>query len=434
MNYSDFLKMKEKSVIETGFNVSDRQINESLFPFQKMITQQCCKNGRYGTFADCGLGKTIIQLESARLISEKENKPMLILAPLAVSEQTKREGEKFGIEVSEVGKGLIQITNYEQLHKLNPNNYCGVVLDESSIIKNFQGKFRSQIQSAFKNHKYKLCFTATPSPNDVMELGTHSEFLNKMSRLEMLAMYFVHDGGSTQKWRLKGHALSKFYEFVAKWSIMLSKPSDIGFNDNGYNLPRLIYNETKINTPKKGQLLFNDIAISATDFNKELRRTMQSRINKAAEIANSTDDQVIVWVKQNEESKLATSLIPDAIEVKGSDNPDYKKEKLLGFANNEFRVLVTKQKIAQYGLNYQNCHRQIIASLDFSFEGLYQCVRRSYRFGQKKDVTIDIITTDTMRNVKQSIDNKEMQFKIMKEQMINNQNLKVCTKYTMETA
>lgn len=251
-----------------------------------------------------------------------------------------------------------------------------------------------------------------------MELGNHSEFLNIMSYNEMLAMYFVHDGGDTAKWRLKGHAKERFYEWVSEWAIMLSKPDNIGFKMPGYALPELKLIELKVKTDdrKNGQL-FNDVAVSATNFNSELRLTKIERLSQAADIVNNLTENFIVWIKQNEEGEYLKKLIPDAVEVKGSDTNDFKKSKLLGFANNEFRVLITKTKIAAMGMNYQNCHNQIFASLDFSFEGLYQGIRRSYRFGQEHPVNIYLITTDTMTNVIQSIRTKQKQFEHMQESM-----------------
>jgi DNA modification methylase len=252
-----------------------------------------------------------------------------------------------------------------------------------------------------------------------MELGNHSEFLDIMGRNEMLAMYFVHDGGETAKWRLKGHAVKLFYQFIGTWAIMLNKPQDIGFPMDGYDLPSLNIEERQITTPKRENgSLFNDAIISATNFNQELRLTKLERMDEVVSLVNNTpDENFIIWIKQNEEGELLKKLIPDAIEVKGSDSNEYKEKMLLGFANNQFRVLITKTKIASFGMNYQNCRNQIFASLDFSFEGLYQAIRRSYRFGQTNEVNIYLITTDTMANVKQSIDNKQKQFELMQDEM-----------------
>jgi DNA modification methylase len=425
-NYDEFLAQKLKTQVHSGFDVDDSQLNDSLFDFQRFIVKRALKAGKYAIFADCGLGKTLMQIEWAHQVSRHTGKPVLILAPLAVTGQTIQEGVKFNRHVGKVGSGMIQIINYEQLENIDSSQYSGIVLDESSILKNFEGRTKTMIIDSFLHTPYKLACTATPSPNDPMELGNHSEFLDVMGRNEMLAMYFVHDGGNTSKWRLKGHAVDTFYQWVGTWAIMLNKPSDIGFKMDGYNLPCLNLFEREIKTPKRenGQL-FNDVAISATNFNQELRITKVERMDEVAKIVNESNENFIIWVKQNEEGDLLKSLIPDSVEVKGSDTPEYKEAKLLGFANNEFRVLITKTKIAQFGLNYQNCRNQVFASLDFSFEGLYQAIRRSYRFGQKNEVNIYLITTDTMANVRQSIDDKQKQFEIMQDQMAKavNENL-----------
>ena len=392
-----------------------------LFDFQKFIVKRALKAGKYAIFADCGLGKTLMQLEWAKQVNKHTNKPVLILAPLAVSGQTIKEGAKFHIDCEKYNgsNAPIQISNYEQLENIDCSLFGGVVLDESSILKNFEGATKKIILDLFTNTPYKLACTATPSPNDPMELGNHAEFLDVMSRNEMLAMYFVHDGGETAKWRLKGHATNLFYQFVGSWAMMLNKPHDIGFEMDGYHLPKLNLLEKQIVTPKRDNgSLFNDAIISATNFNQELRLTKIERLDEVVKLVNSKpDENFIIWIKQNEEGEMLKKLLPEAKEVKGSDTNEYKEKTLLGFGNNEFRVLITKTKIASFGMNYQNCRNQIFASLDFSFEGLYQAIRRSYRFGQKNEVNIYLITTDTMANVKQSIDRKQKQFEIMQDEM-----------------
>lgn len=422
LSYDEFLKTKVKSIQDSGFNIPESELNPKLFDFQKYIVSKALKKGKYAIFADCGLGKTFMQVEYAYQVAKETNKPVLILCPLAVSGQTIQEGLKLGYEIQRYGntesKDNIYISNYEQLENIDCSIFSGVILDESSILKNFEGKIKKDIIDFFYNTPYKLACTATPSPNDPMEIGNHSEFLNIMSRNEMLAMYFIHDGGETSKWRLKGHAVNKFYEFISTWAVMLNKPSDLGFNADGYNLPDLNLIEKQIETNKKDNgMLFNDTAISATNFNQELRLTKVERLDEVIKIVNDSTDNFIIWIKQNEEGDYLRKLIPDAVEVKGNDTSDYKEKMLLGFANNEFRVLITKTKIAQFGLNYQNCNNQIFASLDFSFEGLYQAIRRSYRFGQKNEVNIYLVTTDTMANVIESIKKKELNFKTMQESM-----------------
>lgn len=426
MNYQEFLEKKKVSLSDSGFESGD--LNNNLFDFQEHIVRTALRKGKYAIFADCGLGKTLMQLEWANQVRNHAARPVLILAPLAVTGQTILEGEKFGIPVTKWENDFnnwhelpteIYITNYENLDNIHvTEDFGGVVLDESSILKNFEGKTKNEVIDVFQNTRYKLACTATPSPNDPMELGNHSEFLNVMSRNEVLAMYFVHDGGETAKWRLKGHCEQLFWDWVSTWATMLSKPSDIGFSAEGYELPPLNLIEKQIKTPQRenGQL-FNDVAISATNFNQELRLTKIERLSEVIELVNNSRENFIIWIKQNEEGEYLKKLIPDAVEVKGSDSPEWKEEKLIGFANNEFRVLITKTKIAQFGLNYQNCHNQIFASLDFSFEALYQAIRRSYRFGQNSQVNIYLITTDTMRNVIESINKKQRQFEEMQKAM-----------------
>lgn len=412
--YLQFLEKKQKSHVYSGFEINENKLNINMFDFQKFIVKRALKAGKYAIFADCGLGKTLMQLEWANQVNKQTKKPVLILAPLAVVGQTKQEGVKFGIDMTN-----IDVVNYDQLNNIDCTKYSGIVLDESSILKNFEGATKKLIIDSFLNTPYKLACTATPSPNDPMELGNHSEFLDVMGRNEMLAMYFIHDGGETAKWRLKGHATKLFYQFIGTWAIMLNKPQDIGFEMEGYALPSLNIIEKQIITPKRDNgSLFNDAIISATNFNQELRLTKTERLDEVVRIVNSKpDENFIIWIKQNEEGEMLKKLLPDAIEVKGADSNEWKEKHLLGFANNEFRILISKTKIASFGMNYQNCRNQIFASLDFSFEGLYQAIRRSYRFGQTNEVNIYLITTDTMANVNQSINNKQKQFLIMQDEM-----------------
>ena len=419
--YKEFLKSKEKRIVESGFDVNENELNPHLFDFQRFCVKRALKRGKYALFESCGLGKTIQQLEWANQVNKHTGKPVLVLAPLSVSLQTIDEGKKFGITVVKYNGSEfpIQISNYEQLDNIDCSIFGGIVLDESSILKSFDGSTKKKIIESFKHTPYKLACTATPSPNDPMELGNHAEFLDAMSYNEMLAMFFVHDGGDTSKWRLKGHATETFYKFVGSWAVMFSKPSEIGFSAEGYNLPALNYIEQQIETPKRNNgKLFNDNAVNATNFNQELRDTMDLRLQKVVDIVNSKPNEpFIIWIKQNQEGEKLKKLIPEAIEVKGSDSDEWKENKLLGFAKGEFRILITKTKIASFGMNYQNCNNQIFASLDFSFEGLYQAIRRCYRFGQEKEVNVYLITTDTMSNVRQSIDDKQKKFDEMQDIM-----------------
>lgn len=425
--YQEFLDQKKQQRVESGFVVNDEELNPALFPFQKYCVKRALAVGKFALFEDCGLGKTIQQLEWAQKVCEKIDKPVLILAPLAVISQTIKEGEKFGYVVKEIGdmdyqqdmETGIYITNYDNMEHIEAYHFGGVVLDESSILKNFQGKTRTALIDEFRNTPYKLACTATPSPNDTTEICNHSEFLDVMSRTEMLAMYFVHDGGSTSDWRLKGHAKQMFWDFVSTWAVMLNKPSDIGYDDEGYDLPPLNVVQEIVETPKRDNgMLFNTTAVSATEYHKELRETYQIRLDRVAEMVNARPtENFIIWIGHDDEGKYLRSLLPDAIEVKGSDSKQFKKDMLLGFGRGEFRVLITKLKIAQFGMNYQNCHNQIYASLDFSFEATYQGIRRSYRFGQTEQVNIYLITTDTMQNVKDAFDKKQAAFREMQAAM-----------------
>ena len=423
-DYKEFLKRKFKTKQASGFTVNESELNGNMFDFQKFIVLRALQAGKYAIFADCGLGKTLMQLEWANQVSKHTEKPVLILAPLAVSGQTIKEGEKFGIAVRKYdgGNSGIQITNYEQLENIDCSLFSGVVLDESSILKNFTGVYKNLIIDKFSDTHYKLACTATPAPNDLNEIGNHSEFLDVMDSTDMRMRWFVRDEGMNN-YRLKGYAETDFYGWIASWASVLRSPADIGFSSDGYNLPPLNYFEKTVITDKKHNgKLFNDSSVNATEFNKELRLTLLPRLDLVVDIVNKSDETFIIWVNQNEEESYLLSQIPDAKAVRGSEDPKAKESKLLGFANGDFRVLITKKKIAQFGLNYQHCRNQIFASLDFSFEGLYQSIRRSYRFGQKNEVNIWLITTDTMTNVLQTITNKQTQFNKMMEQITNNVN------------
>lgn len=422
MDYLKFLEQKQKHHVLSGFDIPEKELNSNLFDFQKFIVKRALKAGKYAIFADCGLGKTLMQLEWANQVYNYTKKPVLILAPLAVSGQTIKEGIKFGIQITRYGSGNIQITNYEQLENIDCDLFSGIVLDESSILKNFTGVYKNLIINKFANTPYKLACTATPAPNDLNEIGNHSEFLDVMDANDMRMRWFVRDEGMNN-YRLKGHAEADFYGWIASWASVLRSPADLGFKAGNYNLPPLNYFEKQIVTNKKNNgKLFNETSVNATEFNKELRLTLIDRLESVADIVNNSTEPFIIWVNQNEEDEYLLKLIPDAKSVKGSESSSAKESKLIGFSNGDFRVLITKKKIAQFGLNYQHCRNQIFAALDFSFEGLYQAIRRSYRFGQKNEVNIYLITTDTMENVIQTIYKKQNQFNKMMEQITKNVN------------
>ena len=408
--YEQFIASKTKEFISSGFIVD--KLNKKLFDFQDYIVRIALQKGRFAIFADCGTGKTLMQLSWAEAVYNETKKKVLVLAPLAVVAQTVDEAIKFGIN-----KESFDITNYEQLINIDTSIYSGIVLDESSILKGKDGKTSSLIINLFRNTPYKLACTATPSPNDHMELGQHSEFLGAMSYQEMLAMYFVHDGGETSKWRLRKHATDDFWKFVCTWSIALDSPKTLGFHVDGYDLPEIEFVEHLIEVENNTDTLFSDVAVSATELHKDLNRSFDCRIKKTVELVNSNDKQWIVWGLKNAETDAIVKLLPDAINVQGSDKPEIKSKNLLGFAKKEFRTLVTKTSIASFGMNYQNCDQMIFMSYDFKFEAFYQAVRRSYRFGQKNKVTVHILIPESQANVRQSILEKERKHKEMIQEM-----------------
>jgi DNA modification methylase len=418
LNYDDFIKTKQAAFIESGFKAEN--LNKNMFDFQAYIVDIALFKGRFAIFADCGLGKTLMQLSWAEKVAEKTGSPVLILAPLAVCDQTINEGKKFGIQIARLNSDVfgshIYITNYEQLKNIDCSQFSGIVLDESSILKGKDGALSSLIINSFLKTEYKLACTATPSPNDHMELGQHSEFLGAMSYLEMLAMYFVHDGGETSKWRLRKHAEDDFWKFVSSWSIAVDNPSTLGFNGSDYVLPEIEFIEHIIEVENTSDDLFGNVGVSSTDIHADLKKSLHCRLNKAIELVNSNDEQWIVWGLQNLETDMLAKAIKGSFNVQGSDKPEYKSEKLNGFANNEFRVLVTKPRIASFGMNYQNCHNMVFCSYDFKFEAFYQAVRRCYRFGQKQKVTVHLLIPESQVNVRMGIlEKQERHFKMIRE-------------------
>ena len=428
MKYKEFLDTKRKSHIDSGFEVDESELSTHLFDFQKFAVKWALKRGRSALFEDCGLGKTAQMLEWAYQVTKNENKPVLILAPLAVVGQTIQEAIKFGYkkvtkwsEDQIFYKDGIYLSNYEQIDNIDCSEFAGVVLDESSILKGKDSKTKNKLLSYFKNTPYKLCCTATPSPNDHMELGNHSEFLNAMSYLEMLAMYFVHDGGETSKWRLRKHAEKDFWKFVSSWGLAIDNPATLGFNEKSYDLPEINYIEHFVDVESDSLDLFGEAIVSATELNRDLRRSLNDRVEKVKEIVSyNPNEQWILWGLQNAETDLLSKTIDDAVNVQGSDKPEVKAKNLLGFANEDFNTLVTKASIASFGMNYQQCHNMIFSSYDFKFEAFYQAVRRCYRFGQTKPVNVHLIIPKSQVNVRKSILEKEQKHKEMMHQMSKN--------------
>lgn len=427
MTYAEFLQSKHRKVVSSGFEKPRENMNQHMFDWQKDIAYWALKKGRAALFEDCGLGKTLQQLEWAQSVCDYTERPVLIVAPLAVAEQTRREGEKFGYQVSvcrtqnDVLDG-INITNYEMLSHFDASKFTGVVLDESSILKNFTSKTRTQIIEMFHDTPYKLSCTATPSPNDYMELGNQAEFLGVMSRTEMLATYFIHDGSNTSKWRLKGHAEDRFWSWVAEWAVVLTSPADLGYSGEGYNLPQLNTVEHLVEPGTKamdGNLtLFTKTAQTLSERREARRNSLDERCEEAAEIVKTDAGQWLVWCDLNDESSKLKSLIPGAVEIRGSDTPQDKADRLRGFTDGSIRVLVTKPSIAGFGLNWQGCHNMIFVGLSDSYEMMYQAIRRCYRFGQANTVNVHIVTSTAEGAVRENIERKERQRADMTAEMV----------------
>lgn len=413
MIYSDFIDDKIQHSIDSGFEPDEKYYPLELMDHQKACITWACKRGRSALFLDTGLGKTLCQLTWADQVIRKTDGYILILAPLAVSRQTEREAVKFGLSAkvvsSDVGidKPGIYITNYEKLDHFDPEIFTGVVLDESSILKGMQGKIRKSITDKFRNTPYKMSCTATPSPNDFMELGTQSEFLGIMTQVEMLAMFFIHDGSDTSKWRLKGHGKTRFWEWLSTWSIFIRSPEDLGFDGSDYLLPEICYQEFIMET-QPTDTLFVEPALSLLDRNRARKDSVIDRCNQAAEIANRLDS-CIVWCHLNDESKLLTELIPGSVEIKGADTPEHKEKSLIGFSLGEIKKIISKPKIAGFGMNFQNTHDCIFVGLSDSWESFYQAIRRQWRYGQEHQVNVYIISADTEGAVLANIKRKDRQ-------------------------
>lgn len=429
MGYEQIIEAKKVKVQKRGFiaNLTDYPY---LFKFQSQSVIEALENGRYALFEGCGLGKTYQQLVWADQVVKYTNMPVILLAPLAVVAQTLQKAKEIGIDLHEFEQGITltatsYIINYDQLHNIPCSEFAGVVLDESSILKNFTGKTKKELILAFKDTRFKLCCTATPAPNDLNEIGNQSEFLGVLDAQDMRAKWFVRDEGMNN-YRLKGHAKKDFYSWMRTWCKMFNHPRDLGteYDMPGYDLPKVNYHnvEIKVAVRENSTKLFNEGHVNATSFHREVKSTMKHRLEEVANIVNGSTESFIIWIEQNAEGELLRSLIPGAIEVKGSDAANVKKENLIGFAENKFRVLITKGEIAGMGMNYQNSHNMIFANPSFSFELIYQCMCRQVRFGQDKEVNIYMVQTDTMENVTANYKLKEANFYDMLWQMNRDMN------------
>ncbi|TQE95575.1 MAG: AAA family ATPase [Spiribacter salinus] len=423
MSYADFLKRKAIFDPPTGLSELP-DMPEALFEFQADITRWALRRGRAAIFAGTGLGKTLMELAWANAIHEATGRDVLILAPLAVASQVIREGEKFGIRAkhcrmqSEVETG-ITVTNYQKLDHFDPAAFEGVVLDESSILKALDGKTKARLIEAFQGTPYRLAATATPAPNDFMELGNHAEFLGVMSHAEMLSTFFVHDGGETQKWRLKGHAESEFWRWMGSWSVMLRSPADLGYDASAFELPPLRQEQHLVSADGEAPdgMLF---ALEAQTLQERLaarRSSVAQRVERAAEITPS-DRPFVWWCHLNSESEALARSISGAVEVRGSDNEAEKERKLLAFIDGGIRVLVTKPAICGFGMNFQHCADTGFVGLSDSFEQVYQAVRRFWRFGQRQPVTVHYVASELEGAVVDNIRRKEQQAEHMAEQMV----------------
>jgi superfamily II DNA or RNA helicase len=421
MSYEDFLA--RKLITAPAVGLSDvPPLNPMLFPFQRDIVSWSLRRGRSAIWADCGMGKTPMQLEFAQHIPGD----VLILSPLAVSQQTCREAEKFGIVASYARKPeqiahRITVTNYEMLERFDVSRFTGVVLDESSILKAYDSKTRAQIIEAFAKTPFKLAATATPAPNDYMEIGNHAEFLNVMTRTEMLATFFTHDGGDTSQWRLKGHAESEFWRWLASWAVMLRKPSDLGYSDDGFTLPELEIRQCVVESAAKAQdgMLFAMPAATLQERIAARRASVGNRVEQCAEIVNMLpDDQWVVWCDLNAESDALAKSIIGAVEVRGSDSIEHKEQAMADFASGKARVIVSKPSICGFGMNWQHCANMAFVGLSDSYEQFYQAVRRCWRFGQKSKVRVHVITAATEGAVVANIQRKEADAARMAQNMV----------------
>ena len=424
MNYEEFVARKRRNEVATGHAPVD--LNEHLFDFQHAIVSWAVRRGRSAIFADTGLGKTLMQLSWADEVATHTGGMVLVLAPLAVSEQTIEQGSTFGIEVRRVPHGGtpdapgVWITNYERMDAIDFTDLHGLVLDESSILKAHDGKTRQRIIDAAQGVPYRLSCTATPSPNDFDELGNQCEFLGVMSRTEMLATYFVNDTGDTGTWRLKGWGASKFWEWMGQWAVVVRNPSDIGFDGAQYKLPQLHYHEHVVQTTSSGDDLFSKPAMGLAERRKAQRDSVESRCRALAEMVNTEPNEPwLIWCHLNDEAALLQSLIPGSVNVQGSDKPESKTKNLLGFAHGDVRVLISKPRIAGFGMNWQHCARMAFVGLDDSFEKFYQAVRRCYRFGQQREVHVHLFTAENEGQILENLKRKEVAHHEMSANMVD---------------
>ena len=429
--YLTFLDQKVRMAPAVGFDPVDSLMPAAIKPFQRDIVTWACRRGRAAVFAGTGLGKTIQELTWAQQVTEHTGGRVLLFTPLAVAEQTVAEAAKFGIDGVAYAKDEasistpIVVTNYDRRQHFDPADFAGVVLDESGIIKDHDSRTRNDLTEACRDVPYLLCGSATPAPNDWTELGQHAEFLNVMSAKEMLAMFFVHDGAvranAEEEWRLKRHAAADFWRWVASWSVMIRHPRDLGYDEPGYDLPPLDMRQVtvKASMAPAGGMLFPMQASTMQERLAARRDSIAERVAEAARlVAEAPDQPWLIWCNLNAEADALVKAIPGAVNVQGSDAPELKSKRLLGFARGEPRIMVSKPSIAGRGMNWQHCSRMIFVGLNDSFEQLFQAVRRCWRFGQSKPVTAYLIASDMEGAVVANLRAKEAKYEAMAEAMV----------------
>jgi len=427
--YEAFINEKRILVPPSGFDLDVKDLNPALFDFQRDIVRWALRRGKAAIFADCGLGKTPMQLEWAHQVAIHTVGNVLIVAPLAVSWQTAREGQKFGIPVHVSRNGAdirpgINITNYERLHLYNPEQFSGIVLDESSILKAQFGIRRHEITDFALGIPYRLAASATPAPNDLVELINHAEFFGIMTEAEIKALFFTQDGNNSNQFRLKRHAIQDFWKWMAAWAVALRKPSDLGYDDCAFRLPPLRNHQVTVDVEAfDAGMLFAVEAITLVEQRIARRASLEARVAACADMVNNSDEPWLVWCDLNDESEALARAIPDAVQVTGSDASENKERAMLAFSDGEIRVLVTKPQIAGFGMNWQHCSHIAFVGLSHSYEKYYQAVRRSWRFGQVNPVDVYIITSTADGPVVQNIERKEKQAMDMYEQIVYHMNL-----------
>lgn len=423
MTYKEFLKNKELRSIQAGFNVDRNELNPNGFEFQKDIVQWALRKGKAAIFSDCGSGKTEMSLDFAYQVHKKTGYNVLIIAPLAVVKQTQKEGIKFGIEVNvcrdqeDVIDG-INITNYEIIDHFDSSLFGCVILDESSILKSFTSATRNELIDRFIATPYKLCCTASPSPNDHSELANHAEFLGIMSRTEMLATYFIHDGSDTSKWRLKGYGEKRFWEWVATWAVCVRNPADLGYSNEGYDLPKLNLIEHIVESETKEYELVPKLAETLSERQEARKESIENRVEVARQLVEGNNDTWLVWCDYNAESSALHKAIKDSVEIVGADSPERKAQVAMDFAEGKIKALVSKCSIYGFGMNFQTTHQMIFCGISDSFESFYQAIRRCWRYGQEHDVNVHIIISQKEKNVLDNIKRKQRQMEEMQSNMI----------------